>query len=660
MYGILDQGQHLVAASNSSSPEPKFEDQHNPASSHAHQMGVTTHDQSGSGENFNSGTYLRGNIPSVFDLSNNHVNTNQHFSTSGQVQGQSQQYYAPQLRNYMTYGHTGGPGCVGSPVPFSYHESMYTSTPNQLESQFISQFNQQYLPSQQTTLHSGHVNINPTLFGSPEEVSITGTTDVFGSNLTGNSAYNFSNIPKPSFKLSTAVAVEEPKLSGELFDEFENAGIALPDSKGRTSSKSQHICNFCGKIYSRRYGLKIHLRTHSGYKPLKCNFCPRTFSDPSNLNKHAKLHCQSSQLTNNKTKTVKMNENYPTADDDDDLEAFISLATLSSGAPAKRAKTDFGVGKHSITTTKIRDEGLRKSVLIVGEESEERNIASCATLVPAERSGTEHDFELSHRSENLFTSANSLSEILDFTDSSNQQQYDFQFDFSSTQNDPESFENDKNRQKRNHSEAFVPSPSSNCENIENEGFEEIPNAVAEFDEQNFLLEFAKHEAHFSSTYNGESNTLPFMESPTNDLEEYSSLTNPNSGVYRIYSDPGNQFVGANSFYKPHSAIQFVMNEVHNSSPMSPVPLIAEMPTTLSAIAASAPLRENSMYLNSIGKSSIISSQYAGDGISHIANDSSQQPQEFQFSDSEFKDDTDRSSESCYGLFMKTNDVQSLQ
>ena len=44
-------------------------------------------------------------------------------------------------------------------------------------------------------------------------------------------------------------------------------------------------CTFCGKYYTRRYGLKIHLRTHTGYKPLKCSYCPRQFGDPSNLNK---------------------------------------------------------------------------------------------------------------------------------------------------------------------------------------------------------------------------------------------------------------------------------------------------------------------------------------------------------------------------------------
>ncbi|XP_011300597.1 PR domain zinc finger protein 13 [Fopius arisanus] len=55
-------------------------------------------------------------------------------------------------------------------------------------------------------------------------------------------------------------------------------------------SKQGHLCVYCGKVYSRKYGLKIHIRTHTGYKPLKCRVCLRPFGDPSNLNKHVRLH----------------------------------------------------------------------------------------------------------------------------------------------------------------------------------------------------------------------------------------------------------------------------------------------------------------------------------------------------------------------------------
>ncbi|EAT47122.1 AAEL001736-PA [Aedes aegypti] len=58
------------------------------------------------------------------------------------------------------------------------------------------------------------------------------------------------------------------------------------------SSKQGHICIYCGKLYSRKYGLKIHIRTHTGFKPLKCQYCLRPFGDPSNLNKHIRLHRQ--------------------------------------------------------------------------------------------------------------------------------------------------------------------------------------------------------------------------------------------------------------------------------------------------------------------------------------------------------------------------------
>lgn len=62
------------------------------------------------------------------------------------------------------------------------------------------------------------------------------------------------------------------------------------------TSKQGHLCIYCGKLYSRKYGLKIHIRTHTGFKPLKCKYCFRPFGDPSNLNKHVRLHVQSNTL----------------------------------------------------------------------------------------------------------------------------------------------------------------------------------------------------------------------------------------------------------------------------------------------------------------------------------------------------------------------------
>ncbi len=75
-----------------------------------------------------------------------------------------------------------------------------------------------------------------------------------------------------------------------MLDGTQTVELNMSDDLGK--QKKTHVCLFCGKVYNRKYGLKIHLRTHTGYKPLKCKVCSRPFSDPSNLNKHVRLHSQ--------------------------------------------------------------------------------------------------------------------------------------------------------------------------------------------------------------------------------------------------------------------------------------------------------------------------------------------------------------------------------
>lgn len=99
------------------------------------------------------------------------------------------------------------------------------------------------------------------------------------SSTTTNSFYNSLQL----FSVTTPVKTEN-----SLEDQAQIE--TLVSSLGR--SKQGHICLYCGKCYSRKYGLKIHIRTHTGYKPLKCKFCLRPFGDPSNLNKHVRLHAE--------------------------------------------------------------------------------------------------------------------------------------------------------------------------------------------------------------------------------------------------------------------------------------------------------------------------------------------------------------------------------
>ncbi|XP_016955363.1 zinc finger protein 672 [Drosophila biarmipes] len=87
----------------------------------------------------------------------------------------------------------------------------------------------------------------------------------------------------PSISMATASLSTHPMNAAAQIE-------AIVSNMG--ASKQGHLCIYCGKVYSRKYGLKIHIRTHTGFKPLKCKFCLRPFGDPSNLNKHVRLHLQ--------------------------------------------------------------------------------------------------------------------------------------------------------------------------------------------------------------------------------------------------------------------------------------------------------------------------------------------------------------------------------
>ncbi|XP_057307367.1 zinc finger protein 510-like isoform X2 [Hydractinia symbiolongicarpus] len=54
--------------------------------------------------------------------------------------------------------------------------------------------------------------------------------------------------------------------------------------------KKEFGCSLCGRLFSRKHILKVHLAMHYGKRDFACSTCGKTFLQKSNLNRHERIH----------------------------------------------------------------------------------------------------------------------------------------------------------------------------------------------------------------------------------------------------------------------------------------------------------------------------------------------------------------------------------
>lgn len=65
------------------------------------------------------------------------------------------------------------------------------------------------------------------------------------------------------------------------------------------SGLKPHSCSVCGKAFTLRGNLTVHVRTHSCAQIYQCELCPEKFGDCKSFKRHQSIHQQEAQINSN-------------------------------------------------------------------------------------------------------------------------------------------------------------------------------------------------------------------------------------------------------------------------------------------------------------------------------------------------------------------------
>jgi len=85
-------------------------------------------------------------------------------------------------------------------------------------------------------------------------------------------------------------------MRGDFLEIISGIDVYRPQETPGKPKNIQFMCDKCGKGFRKRSEIVVHIRTHTGEKPLKCEQCDKCFAHPSNLRAHQRVHAKDRKL----------------------------------------------------------------------------------------------------------------------------------------------------------------------------------------------------------------------------------------------------------------------------------------------------------------------------------------------------------------------------